>query len=122
MVVISSENVLESFLGNNAVDDLRSVQRESLVCVFKILNFTAECFNVRGDSVVRAGAFLSVRRLLRAFGSRAGIVVVGQLPLVFVLGTKNNVVGTLIGQGYERVGALVPSVEVACVTGGSLLI
>lgn len=53
---------------------------------------------------------------------RAGIVVVGQLPLVFVLGTKNNVVGTLIGRGYERVGALVPSAEVACVIGGPLLI
>ena len=53
---------------------------------------------------------------------RAGIVVVGQLPLVFVLGTKNNVVGTLIGQGYERVGALFRSVAVACVTRAPSLI
>ncbi|KAH9918083.1 uncharacterized protein B0H18DRAFT_1032519 [Fomitopsis serialis] len=37
---------------------------------------------------------------------RAGILVVSQLPLVFVLGTKNNVVGTLIGQGYERLNYL----------------
>ncbi|KAH9838087.1 iron reductase [Rhodofomes roseus] len=37
---------------------------------------------------------------------RAGILVVSQLPLVYVLGTKNNVVGTLIGQGYERLNYL----------------
>ena len=38
--------------------------------------------------------------------NRAGMLVVGQFPLVYVLGTKNNVVGMLIGQGYERVSAV----------------
>ncbi|KZT71155.1 hypothetical protein DAEQUDRAFT_810137 [Daedalea quercina L-15889] len=36
------------------------------------------------------------------YPGRAGIIVYSQLPLVFALGTKNNVIGMLIGQGYER--------------------
>ena len=34
---------------------------------------------------------------------RAGWVAVSQIPVIFALGTKNNIIGALIGQGYERV-------------------
>ena len=34
---------------------------------------------------------------------RAGLVTVSQVPLVVVLATKNNIVGALVGHGYERV-------------------
>ncbi|KZT71167.1 hypothetical protein DAEQUDRAFT_707501 [Daedalea quercina L-15889] len=38
--------------------------------------------------------------------ARAGMVSVSQVPVVIVLGTKNNIVGTLVGQGYERLNYL----------------
>ncbi|EIW56151.1 iron reductase [Trametes versicolor FP-101664 SS1] len=37
---------------------------------------------------------------------RAGFVAVSQIPMVVALGTKNNVVGMLIGFGYERLNYL----------------
>ena len=41
---------------------------------------------------------------LPSFGPRrAGWLVVGQLPLVFALASKNNIVGFLLGVGYEKV-------------------
>ena len=41
---------------------------------------------------------------LPSFGPRrAGWLVVGQLPLVFALASKNNFVGFLLGVGYEKV-------------------
>ncbi|TFY62034.1 hypothetical protein EVJ58_g4117 [Rhodofomes roseus] len=38
--------------------------------------------------------------------ARAGLVTVSQVPLVVVLATKNNIVGALVGQGYERLNYL----------------
>ncbi|KAH9855485.1 iron reductase [Lenzites betulinus] len=37
---------------------------------------------------------------------RAGFVAVSQIPIVVALGTKNNIVGMLIGFGYERLNYL----------------
>ncbi|KAI0777412.1 iron reductase [Trametes elegans] len=37
---------------------------------------------------------------------RAGFVAVSQIPIVVALGTKNNIVGALIGFGYERLNYL----------------
>ncbi|KAI0666438.1 iron reductase [Trametes maxima] len=37
---------------------------------------------------------------------RAGFVAVSQIPIVIALGTKNNVLGMLIGFGYERLNYL----------------
>ncbi|KAH9918084.1 uncharacterized protein B0H18DRAFT_1032521 [Fomitopsis serialis] len=37
---------------------------------------------------------------------RAGLVTVSQVPLVIALGTKNNIIGALVGQGYERLNYL----------------
>lgn len=34
---------------------------------------------------------------------RTGVVAMSQFPLVYVLGTKNNVVGMCVGMGYEKV-------------------
>lgn len=34
---------------------------------------------------------------------RAGWIALSQEPVAFALGTKNNIVGLLIGKGYERV-------------------
>ena len=39
---------------------------------------------------------------------RAGFVALSQIPVVVIFGTKNNLVGMLIGFGYERV-RLLPS-------------
>lgn len=36
--------------------------------------------------------------------ARLGYLAVSQLPVIFIMATKNNVFGTLIGQGYEKVG------------------
>ena len=36
---------------------------------------------------------------------RAGFVAVSQIPVIVILGTKNNLVGMLIGFGYERVSS-----------------
>ncbi|TFY64102.1 hypothetical protein EVJ58_g2857 [Rhodofomes roseus] len=38
--------------------------------------------------------------------TRLGFVAVSQMPVIYVLGTKNNVLGTLIGQGYEKLNFL----------------
>ncbi|EED79883.1 hypothetical iron reductase [Postia placenta Mad-698-R] len=35
--------------------------------------------------------------------SRLGWVATSQIPIIFILATKNNVLGTLIGMGYEKV-------------------
>lgn len=35
--------------------------------------------------------------------SRLGWVAASQIPVIFILATKNNVLGTLIGMGYEKV-------------------
>ncbi|KAG8680420.1 hypothetical protein FRC08_016310 [Ceratobasidium sp. 394] len=35
---------------------------------------------------------------------RAGFVCISQIPVVFALGTKNSLVGWLVGMGYEKVG------------------
>lgn len=37
--------------------------------------------------------------------TRAGLVATSQIPLVFVVATKNNVVSALTGYGYEKVSA-----------------
>lgn len=37
---------------------------------------------------------------------RAGIVAMSQLPIVFALGTKNNVFGIMLSLGYEKVRSL----------------
>lgn len=34
---------------------------------------------------------------------RDGVLVASQLPWVYILATKNNAIGTLIGYGYEKV-------------------
>lgn len=34
---------------------------------------------------------------------RMGIVAMSQIPIVYVLGTKNNIVGMCLGMGYEKV-------------------
>lgn len=35
--------------------------------------------------------------------ARTGFVAMSQIPIVYILGTKNNIVGTCVGMGYERV-------------------
>jgi len=35
---------------------------------------------------------------------RTGFVAVSQMPLVYMLGTKNNILGMFLAMGYERVG------------------
>lgn len=37
--------------------------------------------------------------------TRMGYVAMSQIPIVYVLGTKNNVVGMSVGMGYEKVSA-----------------
>lgn len=37
--------------------------------------------------------------------TRAGLVATSQVPLVFVVATKNNIVSALTGYGYEKVNA-----------------
>ena len=37
---------------------------------------------------------------------RAGFLAASQIPVIVALGTKNNIVGMLIGFGYERVSIL----------------
>lgn len=37
---------------------------------------------------------------------RMGIVAMSQIPIVYILGTKNNIVGMLVGMGYEKVSPL----------------
>ena len=37
---------------------------------------------------------------------RTGYLAVSQIPVVVVLGTKNNFIGMLLGMGYERVRGL----------------
>ncbi|KAJ8107620.1 hypothetical protein OPT61_g8735 [Boeremia exigua] len=39
-------------------------------------------------------------------GFRCGVVTIGQLPLIFLLSGKNNIVGYLIGVSYERLNWL----------------
>ena len=34
---------------------------------------------------------------------RTGIVAMSQIPIVYVLGTKNNIIGMCVGMGYEKV-------------------
>lgn len=53
-----------------------------------------------------ADPFSSVRR--------SGSLAMAQLPVIFALGAKNNLVGTLIGAGYEKVRAcLIKSLNAA---------
>ena len=40
-----------------------------------------------------------------AHPARLGLIAVSQIPVVVVLGTKNNSVGMLLSMGYERVSA-----------------
>ncbi|KIO24635.1 hypothetical protein M407DRAFT_212299 [Tulasnella calospora MUT 4182] len=41
-----------------------------------------------------------------AFGpKRAGFIATGQYPIIFALGAKNNVVGFMLGVGYEKLNA-----------------
>lgn len=35
---------------------------------------------------------------------REGAIVASQLPWVYILATKNNAIGALVGYGYEKVG------------------
>ena len=37
---------------------------------------------------------------------RAGYVCISQIPVVFALGTKNSLVGWLVGMGYEKVSLI----------------
>ncbi|CAG7848050.1 SubName: Full=Related to ferric reductase (Metalloreductase) {ECO:0000313/EMBL:CCA71821.1} [Serendipita indica DSM 11827] len=43
---------------------------------------------------------------LRTNANRAGFLAVAQLPLVFLLATKNNILATLMGRGYEKLNFL----------------
>lgn len=40
---------------------------------------------------------------------RAGFVAISQIPVVMILGTKNNLLGMMLGVGYERVSPVVTS-------------
>lgn len=37
---------------------------------------------------------------------RKGFVAMSQLPIVFALGTKNNIIGAILSVGYEKVGLI----------------
>lgn len=39
---------------------------------------------------------------------RAGYVAASQIPVVLILGTKNNLLGVAVGMGYERVRMILP--------------
>lgn len=41
---------------------------------------------------------------------RAGFISMSQLPIVFALGTKNNILGMVLSVGYEKVRSLSPAV------------
>lgn len=43
--------------------------------------------------------------------ARLGYLAVSQMPVIFIMATKNNVFGTLIGQGYEKVGCGAPLIH-----------
>ena len=43
---------------------------------------------------------------------RAGAVAASQIPWVYILATKNNAIGILLGYGYERVRCTSPMVRV----------
>ena len=38
--------------------------------------------------------------------TREGAIVASQLPWLYILATKNNALGTLVGKGYDKVSAL----------------
>ena len=44
---------------------------------------------------------------------RMGIVAMSQIPIVYVLGTKNNVIGMCVGMGYEKVRSI-PDSMIIC--------
>jgi ferric-chelate reductase len=44
---------------------------------------------------------------------RMGIVAMSQIPIVYILGTKNNIVGMCVGMGYEKVSPS-PLVDSLC--------
>ena len=44
---------------------------------------------------------------------RTGIVAMSQIPIVYILGTKNNIVGICVGMGYEKVSPS-PLVDSLC--------